>query len=317
MVLTADWARRQGENVSLSEVDQNLYNRYQGTTTPVPVIPLCKTSPDYNPADNCSSGSITFWTDQGRAIYLKGLLAKVQKRFAEPLPVCSFLRAAARATTETVWDDAHWMAGYGQYLPHNNLTVAGTYNFPWGITLAMNSSFITATPTTPVIATSTGYILPGTVPSGSNEPLAGVGYGSLNAGCGQSCLASAVTSYNSSIVGSVNAKGQTIPSSSSVILPQNYAFGAPTITQDFRLTKTFTVKERYKFNILAEMFNAFNISNLTGYSTNLDTGAAGSVCQQGSQAGISCSFGQPTSRAGQLFGSAGTRAVQLGGRFTF
>ena len=70
------------------------------------------------------------------------------------------------------------------------------------------------------------------------------------------------------------------------------------------------------------MFNAFNIANLTGYSFNLDQAAAGSVCQQGSVApgstgAIGCSFGQATQRAGQTFGSAGPRAVQLGARFTF
>jgi hypothetical protein len=94
------------------------------------------------------------------------------------------------------------------------------------------------------------------------------------------------------------------------------------ISQDFRLTKVFTVKERYKFSILAEMFNAFNIANLTGYSSALDQGVAGNVCQQGSVApgtagAISCSFGQATQRVGQTFGSAGPRAVQLGARFTF
>ncbi len=315
LVLTSDWARRQGENVSLGEVDQNLYNRFAGSTTPVPVIPICPTSPDYNPTHECSSGTITFWTDQGRAIY-EGLLTKVQKRFSNHLQF-TVSYALQRATSENVWDDAHYMAGYGQYLAHNNLTVAGTYNFPWGFTLSMNSSFISAAPTTPTVSTSTGLILPGTVPAGSSEPLPGIAYGSLNAGTSHSQLASLVSAYNKNIIGSVNAKGQTIPASGSVILPQNYAFGAPIMTQDFRLTKTFTVKERYKFNILAEMFNAFNISNLTGYSMALDTGAATSVCQQGSQAGQSCSFGQPSSRAGQLFGSAGTRAVQLGGRFTF
>jgi hypothetical protein len=320
MVVTADWARRQGENVSLGEIDQNLFSRYQGSATPVPVIPRCTTSPDYVPTDNCSAGAITFWTDQGRAIY-EGLLVKVQKRFANHFQfVTSY--ALQRATTENVWDDTNYAAGYGQYLPHHNLTVSVTVNLPVGFTLSMNSSYISATPTTPSIATSTGYILPGTVPAGSSEPLKGVAYGSLNAGCDHACLQSAVSAYNSTIVGSVNAKGAVIPTTSSIILPKNYAFGAPTVTQDFRLTKTFTFKERYKLNILGEMFNAFNIANLTGYSQSLDTGAAGNICQQGSvvagSAGSqSCSYGQPTSRAGQNFGSAGPRAAQVGARFTF
>jgi hypothetical protein len=133
-------------------------------------------------------------------------------------------------------------------------------------------------------------------------------------------LAAAVASYNSKVVGTLNAEGQ--PIASSLILPQNYSLGSPVISQDFRLTKVFTVKENYKFSILAEMFNAFNIANLTGYSSNLDQGVAGNVCQQGSVApgspnAISCSFGQATQRVGQTFGSAGPRAVQLGARFTF
>ncbi len=306
MVLTADWARRQGENVSLGEVDQNLYNRFQGSSTPVPVIPLCKTSPDYNPADECSSGSITFWNDEGRAIY-EGLLVKLQKRFSHRYQfIASY--ALQRATTENVWDDAHYAAGYGQYLPHHNLTIAGTVNLPWGFTISMNSSFISATPGTPTVSTSSGLILPGTVPAGSSEPLPGVAYGSLNAGCDQSCLEAAVAKYNSTIVGSVNAKGQVIPVSSSIILPKSFAFGAPTISQDFRLTKIFTFKEHYKFNVFGELFNAFNISNLTGYSYALDTGTPGSV---------GTNFGQPTSRPGQLYGSAGPRAAQVGARFTF
>jgi hypothetical protein len=210
------------------------------------------------------------------------------------------------------------MAGYGQYLPHNNLTVAGTWNMPWGFTLSMNSTFITVTPSTPQVS---NLILPGTVPDSgvTSEPLPGLAYGCLSAGCGKSTLAAAVSSYNSGVVGTLNAQGH--PITGSVILPKNYSLGAPTISQDFRLTKVFTVKERYKFSILAEMFNAFNIANLTGYSSNLDVGVAGNVCQQGSVAPgsgvISCSYGQATQRAGQTFGSAGPRAVQVGARFTF
>lgn len=310
MVITADWARRQGENVSLGEVDQNLFARYLGTPTPVPVIPLCKTAPDFNPADECSTGTITFWTDQGRAVY-DGLLVKAQKRLAHRLQF-QVSYAFQKALSESVWNDANWMAGYGQYLPHHNLNIAGTYNLPWGFAISMNSSIISRTPQT---ATVPSLDLPGTVPAGNNEPLPGLAYGCLAASCGKAALQAAVNAYNSSIVGTKNAQGATI--TSSIILPQNYEFGDPTLTQDFRLTKVFTVKERYRFTILGEMFNAFNIANLSGYSFSLDTGKAGSVCQQGGQAGISCNFGQPTQRVNQTFGSAGPRAVQVGARFSF
>jgi len=318
-VISADWARRQGENVSLGEVDQNLFNRFQGSTTPVPVIPLCTTTPDLNPTDECSSGSITIWNDEGRAIY-EGLLVKAQKRFSHRYQfVASY--AYAHATDETVWNDAKWMAGYGQYLPHQNLNLAGTVNLPWGFTLSLDSTMVSSTPTTPTVSTTAGLILPGTVPAGTSEPLPGVTYGSLNAGTSQSALAAAVSSYNSSVVGTVNAEGSKI--ADYLILPKNYATGEPTIAQNFRLTKVFTFKERYKFNIFGEVFNAFNISNVTIGTLSLDTSTnSAAVCQQGSVApgttgAIACQFGQVTGRQGQTFGSAGARAFQFGGRFVF
>jgi hypothetical protein len=51
-----------------------------------------------------------------------------------------------------------------------------------------------------------------------------------------------------------------------------------------------------------EVFNIFNVANLGGYSFNLSN---------------TSTFGQPTNRASQVFGSGGPRAFQLGGRFTF
>jgi hypothetical protein len=303
MVINVDWARRQGENVSLGEVDQNLFTRYQGSALPVPVIGLCAKIPDFDPTHNCSTGSITFWTDQGRAIY-NGMLLKLQKRMSNHFQyLVSY--ALQKATAEGVWDNTNYMAGYGEYLPHQNLTVAGTVNIKWGFTLSLNSSFISRTPITPQV---NGLILPGTVPSGSTEPLPGIKYGSINAGAGKDELAAAVAAYNSNIVGTKNAQGSVI--TAPLILPSDYQFNDPTITQDFRLTKTFSYKERYKFNILAEMFNAFNISNLTGYSSTLDTKSTVAANQ-------TFAFGQPTQRINQTFGSAGPRAVQVGARFTF
>ena len=57
-----------------------------------------------------------------------------------------------------------------------------------------------------------------------------------------------------------------------------------------------------KLAVFVEGFNVFNVANLGGYSFNLSNAAT---------------FGQPTNRASQVFGSGGPRAFQIGGRFTF
>ena len=54
--------------------------------------------------------------------------------------------------------------------------------------------------------------------------------------------------------------------------------------------------------MFVEAFNIFNVANLGGFSYNLSN---------------TSTFGQPTNRASQVFGSGGPRAFQLGGRFTF
>ena len=68
------------------------------------------------------------------------------------------------------------------------------------------------------------------------------------------------------------------------------------------MTKTFTWRDNYKLAVFAEMFNVFNVANLGGYSFNLSN---------------TSTFGQPTNRASQVFGSGGPRALQLGTRFSF
>jgi hypothetical protein len=68
------------------------------------------------------------------------------------------------------------------------------------------------------------------------------------------------------------------------------------------VTKTLLFRERWKLNLFVEGFNVFNIANLGGISNSLNNPA---------------SFGVPTSRASQVFGSGGPRAFQLGGRFSF
>ena len=71
-------------------------------------------------------------------------------------------------------------------------------------------------------------------------------------------------------------------------------------SHDVRFTKTVKIQERFQIQGFLEVFNILNISNLTGFSTT-----------------IGPSFGQPTARVGQAFGTGGPRAFQFGGRFSF
>ncbi len=289
MVVTADYARRQAENYSLGEQDWNHYNLAAG-----PIIPKCAPSQLYVAGQECSTGPITFWTDEGRGIY-NALLVKIVKRLDHHYQfVASY--ALQRATDEAPFDAVHWMSSYGQYLPHQNFNVAGVVQLPWGFDLSLNSSIISRSPVT---ASISGLVLPGTDPTGSSEPLPGLAYGCLNTGCGKTALANAVNAYN-----------QAFPNSQ-VVLPPNYALSAPIFSQDIRLTKTFVVKEKYRFSILTEMFNALNVSNLTIGSYTLD--AKNTV----NPAGQTYAFGQPTGRVTQTFGSGGPRALQVGARFSF
>jgi hypothetical protein len=301
LVLTADWARRQGENVSLGEVDQNLFNRYIGGVQ-TPVIRKCTANEVFVPGIECSSGTITFWTDQGRAVY-DGLLVKVSKRFQNHFQFQASY-ALQKGLSETVWDDTNWMAGYGEYLPRHNLNVAGTVDLGWGMSLSVNSAYISRTPVT---ANVPSLALPGTVPAGSNEPIPGLAYGCLAAGCSKNDLVNAVNSFNSTYAGQKNANGGTI---NPLALPSDFQLGDPMFSQDFRLTKTVKFKERARLAIFGEVFNAFNIANLSGYSFTLDAKNANPAAQV-------FNFGQPTQRVVQTFGSGGPRAFQVGARFSF
>ncbi|MGA3185466.1 MAG: carboxypeptidase regulatory-like domain-containing protein [Bryobacteraceae bacterium] len=300
LTLTADYARRQGENTSLSEIDLN-HSNYYVNGVPNPVIPTCTPAQQFVTTAECSTGSITFWEDQGRAIY-EGMLVKVTGRPHKRLTLVGSY-ALQRATTETVWNVLNWAQGYGQYLPHNDLNIAGTWSLPWGFQLSLNSSIISSTPTNANIAT---IELPGVDVSG-DQSLPGLAYNSLNTGTGKSQLANLVNQFNTNYAGKTDAQGAPIPR---LILPGNYSLGAPVFSQDLKLSKIFTYRERYHLEVRGEMFNALNISNITGQSFTLDTVAAPGTPQ-------TFAFGQPTARVGQSLGSGGPRAVQVGARFSF
>ena len=296
MVFTADFARRQLENANLGELDLNRTGRSADGLPPV--IPTCTTVPDFNPNDQCSNGSITFWSPEGRQVY-DGLLMKLQKRFSHNYQFVvsyAFQKNLVEAASVNL---NNYMATYGPNLARQNLNIAGSVNLPYGFKLSLNSSIISATPVAPIIsgidlngAGNTLYPITFAVP--------GLQYACFNYSCGQADLAKAVATFNSTVAGTKALNGATVPT---INLPTSYHLGAPLVNQDMRLTKEFAYKERYRALVFGEFFNVLNIGNLTYGNVTLN----------------SSSFGLPTARVGQgsTFSSGGTRAIQVGARISF
>src|SRR6202042_2955624 len=95
--------------------------------------------------------------------------------------------------------------------------------------------------------------------------VSGVPYNCFALSCGKSQLATAISSFNSTVAGTKDLRGNTIKP---ITLPASYEFGAPKYNTDLRLTKEFSlrVREQARMEVFVEGFNIFNIANLTGYS---------------------------------------------------
>jgi hypothetical protein len=245
------------------------------------------------------NGPINQWIPEGRSVY-EGLLVKLTKRYSRNYQITASYAYQNLNTDYNSVNLFNYMQSYGPSIPRQNLNIAVVTNLKWGFSLNMNSSIVSRNP---VEVVTPGVDLSGTgVVTGG--PLPGIGY---NCFCSKQQVASAVAAFNSTYAGKKAPNGAVIPT---FVLPPNYSFGSPTISQDFRLSKKFTYKERYTLSLFGEVFNAFNIANLKGYTFNLDTVSANPAAQ-------TYSFGQPTQRALQTFGSGGPRAFQFGGRFSF
>jgi hypothetical protein len=120
----------------------------------------------------------------------------------------------------------------------------------------------------------------------------------FNRGVERSDLERLVAKFNQASAGSKDAAGAIIRP---VTLPAHYSFGDNFHALDLRLSRAFVFRERWRVSVIGEVFNLYNKANLNGYSGDL----------------MSAGFGQPTSRAPQVFGSGGPRAFQLAVRVGF
>lgn len=91
-------------------------------------------------------------------------------------------------------------------------------------------------------------------------------------------------------------------------------FGSWFDSFDLRVTKAFKIAERHRFEVLAEAFNLFNITNFRGFNRNNYFGFDTTL---GTVASPNLTFNHPTNTAGGFFGSGGPRAFQFAARYSF
>lgn len=96
------------------------------------------------------------------------------------------------------------------------------------------------------------------------------------------------------------------------LLPEGTQIGGDSvISQDIRLTKTFSFSENLKLDLIGEVFNLFNIANLTYPS-------AITLAEEGESANVIRNvIHGPTARTTSVFGTGGPRAFQFAAKFRF
>jgi hypothetical protein len=116
------------------------------------------------------------------------------------------------------------------------------------------------------------------------------------------------TSCDSSPTGRCDLQPDPDPVLRLAELPSDTPIGGDSvISQDLRLTKTISFGERYRLQLIGEVFNLFNVANLVNVN-NLVLAAEGSDATQ---------VLRPTQRSNSVFGTGGPRSFQFGARFNF
>jgi hypothetical protein len=297
LVLSVDLVERRFLHVFLGGIDYNRFNSAQG-----PVIPRCSPAQKNDVTAACSNGQITFDNTTGIAQY-KGLLVRIEKRFSGRTQLLasyalgSYNGSNGPGIVGGGFNNDNWFENYGS-LPtdlRHILNLSGIVDLPRRFRLSFSMSAYSRPPFSAYVS-GIDFNGDGT----TSDLLPGTKVNQFNRGLGKDDLARSVAQYNQQFAGKPTIGGQIAPT---LMLPANYSFNDKFFTQDLRLSRTFSLGgERISLVLLGEVFNLFNTANLVQYSGNLNDPS---------------SFGQPTSRVDQVFGSGGPRAFQLGARLSF
>ena len=247
--------------------------------------------------------AVSFYQSGATAQY-KALLVRLEKRYARryqllgSYALSSFvgLNGSGLFLGSSVTDKENWKDSFGPQGSdrRHRVVVSATADLPWGFQV---SGISEATSRGPANLTGGNYDYNGDGTRGDRIP--GTGPNQVYRSIQESDLPGIVDRFNAQYAGKKDAQGAVIRPLPP--LPATYHLSTPTVSQDLRVTKTVAIHERFKILAIGEVFNIFNIANLSGYSGDLS----------------SATFGQPTSRASNVFGSGGPRAFQFALRLSF
>jgi hypothetical protein len=341
LVLSADYVMRRYVHVGGFQgvfiLDRNRFNRPKvtgvdqgtGVVTFVrdPVIPICTPlqASALDPKDNCSAGPISVYASGGNYRY-QGLHLNLEKRYSSGLQF-TLGYALTKHTGFNYLEFNNYndySEAYGNVGDHrrHRLTASGVWTLRdyrgdslvlRGLLNTWTVSFISQTNSSPPRNT----ILNGLDLDGdgiSRTLLPGTTQNSLGRGLSDSELRALVAEYNADVEartrrvanpdGSVAVIRPRTPFNqiiSPIALPDRFSSGDSFLSQDIRLTRMIRIRDRVQLSLIGEVFNIFNIANLTGYSDVLNQP----------------NYGQPSARVGQVFGAGGPRAFQFAARFAF
>jgi hypothetical protein len=329
--VSADFVMRRGVKFGANEFmleDINRWNRFSGytllptgTAIPArnPVIPACTGAQALDPKAQCSVNSI-FYGQPGILSRYSALQIKLDKRFSRGFSLTGAYALSRYTTFSSFASNADSSQNYGLSgaTPKHVFTFSGIWDLPnYGGDQRLLRGLLSGWQLSTIMQLRShdiSSITLGTLDVDGDGlfvfRLPGTGINSFGRGLDEGDIRRLVDEYNATFpappgtplsqIGRANRDfiGTPYPF---IVLPENFSSGDSFLTHDLRVTRTISLKENVKLNLIAEGFNIFNIANLSGFSGSLTNNT----------------FGQATGRVSPIFGTGGPRAFQFAARLSF
>lgn len=262
-----------------------------------PTVRPCSAAEAVNPAVRCLNGPFEVFEGSGRSDY-RALLTKIEKRFTDRYQFTAAYTWSRLRGFDYNRDISNPFAfpGFQGGDRRHSFVFSGLVKLPWGVNASLITTYESGAPLSAFLPGANNSDLNGD--GTNNDFLPGVGWNQLNRGIDADGLRALVDQYNANYAGKAAPRGGQLPR---LTLPTDFQFSDSFQSHDVRVAKEFNViGERLRFELIGEVFNLFNISNLAGFSGSLDSG-----------------FGQPTSKANPILGIGGPRIFQIAGKIKF